>query len=127
MLLSSKLRGAISGVCVGCDLHQSHDCPHSGCALLEEDKVVADPDTVTEHPDTVVVDVSQTSVVVVTSPLVTDEGRQVVKPASRVEVSEQDDCELVEDDVGPEELCEVCEAVSEVTEDVGLSSLSSSS
>ena len=55
--------------------------------MLDADSVVADPAAEKEQPETVVVDVSQTSLVVVTPPLVTRDGEQVVNSASLVEVS----------------------------------------
>ena len=64
-----------------------------------EERVVAEPVTETEQPDTVVVEVSQASVVVVMVPLVTGEGEHVVNSASDVVLSVQD-CVLDEVDVG---------------------------
>lgn len=66
-------------------------------ALEDEDRVVDDPVTTMEQPETVEVEVWQTSVVVVSVPLVTGDGEQVTYSAWEVEPCVQDS-ELLDDD-----------------------------
>lgn len=79
-------------VAIALPLQTSHSRAHSPTIGRdeEEDKVVADPLAEIEQPVTVVVDVSQASVVVVMVPLVTGDGEHVVNSASEVELSVQD-------------------------------------